>query len=89
MTAQEKFDYWLGLAQYDIGTAEAMFRSGIWLYVVFMCQQAIEKLVKGLYVLYMGNDAPYSHNIMSLLGAFEEKLPDEIGDERNLLFDQL
>jgi HEPN domain-containing protein len=89
MTAHEKFDYWLELAQYDIGTAEAMFRSGIWLYVVFMCQQAIEKLVKGLYGLYLQNDAPYVHNIRSLLAAFEDRLPEKIGSERNKLFVEL
>jgi HEPN domain-containing protein len=49
MDAQEKYDYWLDIAQYDLETASAMFDSGRWLYVVFMCQQAVEKLVKGLY----------------------------------------
>jgi HEPN domain-containing protein len=31
----------------------ALGTGGRWLYVVFMCQQAIEKLCKGLYLLYI------------------------------------
>jgi HEPN domain-containing protein len=46
MTPEEKFDYWLDIAEYDLKTAEAMFETGRWLYVVFMCQQAMEKLSK-------------------------------------------
>jgi len=52
MTKEEKYDYWLELAQYDLDTAAAMFSSGRWFYVIFMCQQAIEKLCKGLYTIY-------------------------------------
>jgi HEPN domain-containing protein len=46
---QEKYDYWLDIAKYDLDTADAMLDSKRWLYVVFMCQQAVEKLTKGLY----------------------------------------
>ena len=46
MDAQEKFEFWLDIAQYDLGVAESMLKSGRWLYTVFCCQQAIEKLVK-------------------------------------------
>ncbi|MDR0308069.1 MAG: HEPN domain-containing protein [Chitinispirillales bacterium] len=46
-------------------------RSGVffrrWLYVVFMCQQAMEKLVKGLYNYYIGDDVPRIHNIVNLM----------------------
>ena len=51
MTAEEKYAYWLELASYDLESAGAMNAAGRWFYVVFMCQQAIEKLCKGLYTL--------------------------------------
>ena len=51
-------------AEYDIETAELMLNSGRYLYVVFMCQQAIEKLVKGLFVLYLNEEPPKVHNIV-------------------------
>jgi HEPN domain-containing protein len=74
MTGEEKFEYWLDIAQYDLKTAAAMYRTGRWLYVVFMCQQALEKLVKGLYLLYLGKPAQKIHDIRTLFLEFSGKL---------------
>ena len=89
MDSQEKFGYWLDIAQYDLKTAEAMFETGRWLYVFFMCQQAIEKLVKGLYLLYIDDNVPRLHDINVIFGRFKEKLPEKLTDEREKLFDTL
>lgn len=66
MNNEEKFNYWEDIAMYDLETAEAMLTSGRYLYVVFMCQQAVEKLVKGLFVLYKGEEPPRIHNIWNI-----------------------
>jgi HEPN domain-containing protein len=66
MNNVEKYEHWEDIAQYDLDTAKAMFQSGRYLYVVFMCQQAIEKLTKGLYVLYKNEEAPRTHNIYTI-----------------------
>lgn len=66
MNNEEKFSYWEDIAMYDLETAEAMLTSGRYLYVVFMCQQAVEKLVKGLFVLYKGEEPPRIHNIWNI-----------------------
>jgi len=50
MTRAEKVDYWVDIARYDLQTAAAMFKSRRYLYTVFMCEQALEKLLKGLYI---------------------------------------
>jgi len=63
MTKEEKYIYWLQLAQYDLDTAQTMYTGGRWFYVVFMCQQAIEKLCKGIYNFYFGDNIPRVHNI--------------------------
>ncbi|GHU49174.1 DNA-binding protein [Spirochaetia bacterium] len=91
MTNEEKYDYWLDIAQYDIETAQAMFSTGRWLYVAIACQQAIEKLCKGLYTLYVDDNVPKIHNIMVLFDRFAGKLPKGMGisDETNNLFDRL
>jgi len=89
MDAQEKYEYWLDIAQYDLDTAEAMLNSRRWLYVVFMCQQAIEKLVKGLYVLYVNDSVPKSHNIRVIIEKYEILLPNKISDECYDLLDNL
>jgi HEPN domain-containing protein len=89
MDAQEKYDYWLDIAQYDFETADAMYNSGRWLYVVFMCEQAIEKLVKRLYTLYVDDNVPKTHNISSLVRAFEDKLPEPVSLDKFTLFEDL
>jgi len=89
MDSIEKFEYWFDIAQYDLETAQAMFETGRWLYVVFMCQQSIEKLCKGLYLLYIDDNIPRIHDINSLITKFEDKLPESIGDDKRLLFSRL
>ena len=81
MDSQEKYTYWLDIAQYDLDVAESMCKSSHWLYVVFMCQQAIEKLVKGLYTVYVDDNVPRIHNIKPLIEKFDDKLPKTIPEE--------
>jgi HEPN domain-containing protein len=89
MDSLEKFEYWHDIAQYDLETAQAMFAAGRWLYVVFLCQQAIEKLCKGLYLLFIDDDVPYIHDINSLITRFADKLSESIDDDKRLLFAKL
>jgi HEPN domain-containing protein len=89
MDAQEKFEYWLDIAQYDLDVADSMLVSKRWLYVVFMCQQAIEKLIKGLYQLYRGDDIPHIHNINAIISRFEDTLPFVVSEEHTELFRKL
>jgi HEPN domain-containing protein len=89
MTDQEKFDYWLQHAQYDLETAEAMFKGGRWMYVYFTCQQALEKLVKGLYILYIDDNIPRLHDISAIFGKYSIKLKEQIKTDYLALFDSL
>jgi HEPN domain-containing protein len=89
MNKQEKFDYWLDIAGYDLDTAEAMSASKRWIYVVFMCQQAIEKLIKGLCTLHLSDEIPRVHNIRTLFELIEDKLSEKASKEYYELFDTL
>ena len=89
MDAKEKLDYWVDKAEYDLVTAEALFGSGRWLYVVFMCQQAIEKLVKGLYIIFTNEDPPRIHDITKVLQIYAGKLPNAVSKDQYDLFDRL
>ena len=89
MTKEEKYAYWLDLAQYDLDTAASMFSAGRWFYVVFMCQQAIEKCCKGLYTLYLDENVPKIHNIKTIVSRFKDKLPDAISEDTLKFFDAL
>lgn len=37
---------WLDSANYDLETAEHMFKTGRYIYTVFMCHSALEKVLK-------------------------------------------
>lgn len=89
MTHKEKFNYWLEYAQYDMESAEAMYKSGRWVYVIFMCQQAIEKLCKGLYILYIDENIPRLHNINAVYSRFADKINQPLTDNYRKLFDRL
>lgn len=89
MDKDEKYLYWLDIAEYDMVTAESMFNSGRYLYVVFMCQQALEKLAKGLYSYYIDDNVPRVHNISFILSKVKDNLNVEINNEMFDLFDKL
>jgi HEPN domain-containing protein len=86
---KKKFEYWLDAAQLDLRTAEAMLDNGIWLYVVFMCQQSVEKLVKGIYNLFLDDNPPRIHNIKAIFENFEKRLTVRIPDDLFAFFDDL
>lgn len=73
---QKIVDNWRSLAEYDLATAAAMLQTGRLLYVGFMCQQAIEKILKASYVKDRGTTPPYTHNLLRLMA--ELPLKDEI-----------
>ncbi len=52
--ADKVVDNWLLLAEYDLATAQAMLQAKRLLYVGFMCQQAVEKILKACYVKSRG-----------------------------------
>ena len=84
----EKYAYWEDIARYDLDTARAMLLTGRYLYVVFMCQQAIEKLVKGLFILFKKEEPPRTHNIALILKRiFDEQLLEKkmIADNKSYL----
>jgi HEPN domain-containing protein len=59
--------YWISLSRYDINTAKAMLTSRRYLYVLFTCQQAIEKMLKALVIKNTGNFPPKIHDLVKLL----------------------
>jgi len=64
MTKEEKISYWVELSDYDWETAEAMFETKRYLYVVFMCHQVIEKIFKACFSKLKEETPPYTHDLM-------------------------
>lgn len=78
---EEDIKYWVDLADYDLETAKVMLDSGRYIYVLFMCQQAIEKILKAHVVRTTQKFPPRLHNLVRLL-----ELSELILDEENKKF---
>jgi HEPN domain-containing protein len=59
-------EQWAERARYDLDTADAMFKAGRYLYVLFCCQQAVEKALKAVIVETTGKLPPRIHNLPRL-----------------------
>ncbi|MCL2494800.1 MAG: HEPN domain-containing protein [Oscillospiraceae bacterium] len=77
----DKTQYWLDLADYDIETARAMLQTKRLLYVGFMCHQTAEKALKA--IIANNDDAPPKiHGLMKLaqLGGVYDTMSEEQKD---------
>lgn len=66
MNKQEIIQNWIYLSDYDIATAKVMLDTKRYLYVAFMCQQAIEKLLKACFVKEKEQTPPFTHSLIRL-----------------------
>lgn len=64
--ATDKVAYWINIADYDLGTAEDLYKSKRWLYVAFMCHQVIEKTLKAYWSATREDDPPFIHHLSNL-----------------------
>jgi HEPN domain-containing protein len=87
MKHNEKINYWLDISQYDLETAEVMLEGRKFLYVGFMCHQAIEKILKGYYLFVHVENPPYTHNLSYL--AKQCGIYEEFSEEQGNLIDML
>ena len=66
MELNDKVKSWINISDYDLETAKAMLKTERYLYVGFMCHQAVEKILKGYYELKKNVEPPYTHNLIYL-----------------------
>jgi HEPN domain-containing protein len=59
-------EQWIGRAQYDLDSAHAMFKAGRYLYVLFCCQQAVEKMLKSIVAQRTRELPPRTHKLSRL-----------------------
>ncbi len=70
------------MAEYDLTTAQTMLKGKRFLYVGFMCHQAIEKVLKGHYVSVKNETPPFTHNLtyLSRLSGIYDNLSEKQKD---------
>ena len=62
MASEDIARKWFEQVDEDIETAETLFKTGHWLYIGFLCHQAVEKLVKGYWLACRDDEPIYLHN---------------------------
>jgi HEPN domain-containing protein len=77
---------WLDRVSYDLDTAKAMLQTGRLIYVVFMCQQSLEKGIKALLV-FQGKEIIPIHNLRRL--AEKASITQELDDSTLIKLDFL
>lgn len=83
----DKIEYWVELAKYDLDTAKAMLKSKRYLYVGFMCNQVVEKIVKAYYVMVEKRQPPYTHKLHRL--AEDSKLYKTMSEKQKDFLDMV
>ena len=73
---------WVNASRYDLVTAKALLESRRYVYVLFMCQQCMGKLLKAHVTLHTGELAPRIHHLVPLGEMSGQKLSVE---DRTLL----
>lgn len=67
---------WFKQAQYDYETAKVMFRTGRYIYTIFMCHLSIEKALKGIYTKCHKKDVPKTHDLNYLCEVINLNSPE-------------
>ena len=57
---------WIAASRYDLETARALLESRRYLYVLFMCQQSLEKLLKAHVMARTAEFPPRIHSLVRL-----------------------
>ena len=66
---KKDIQYWIDIAIYDLDTASALLKTRRYLYVLFMCQQCLEKMLKAMVILETKKFPPRIHNLVRLAEA--------------------
>jgi len=62
---------WFEQAEYDIKSADVMFKGGRYIYSIFLCHLCIEKVLKGIFVKRFKKNPPKTHNLLYFLNALD------------------
>lgn len=67
---------WIKMSEYDLQTAKVMLETGRYLYVPFMCQQSVEKLLKAVFCHVNNSVPPRTHNLLYLVDILKLNITD-------------
>lgn len=82
-----KITYWIDMSDYDLETAKAMLETKRYLYVGFMCHQAIEKILKAYWCKVIDSTPLKIHTLSRL--AEKTQIDSDMSDEQLDIIDTL
>jgi HEPN domain-containing protein len=71
---------WIEMVDYDLITANQMFKTGRFVYVIFMCHLAIEKALKAIVCEETNRVPPKTHDLIFLINLGKVKLSGDLLD---------
>lgn len=77
---EKEIKNWLDMVDYDLTTAKQMFKTGRYVYVIFMCHLAIEKTLKAIVCAETNKIPPKTHDLIYLINLGKVKLPNDLLD---------
>jgi HEPN domain-containing protein len=77
MDAEKVKKFWMEEAEESLQVAKHLFEKRDFSYALFFGHLAVEKILKAFYVIKKKDQAPYSHNLLSLAQLAEITLSDE------------
>ncbi len=66
MDKKEIIGYWIGTADSDYSTMTNLYESEDYHWSLFMGHLVIEKLIKAVYIINIGNNPPKTHDLLRL-----------------------
>lgn len=72
---RQEIERWLSQSDKDFEAAQYNFKGELYYIAAFLCQQAVEKALKALFLLEKSGEAPQSHSLIYL--ASETNIPQE------------
>lgn len=85
--SEKDIKIWIEIAEEDLETAICCFNDKKLIWSVVMCQQAMEKIIKALYVKNTGQVPEKTHNLVKL--AQNTNIADYCNEEIIVLFNKL
>jgi HEPN domain-containing protein len=80
MTQQDTIQFWFNSSLDDLKTAKAMLAASRYNYAMFMCQQALEELLKAIIVAQTNGHPPFIHDLVTLSQKINLKIPKHISE---------
>lgn len=75
---QRAIKFWISSAKDNFDIAEDMLHTGRYSFCMFMCQQAVEALLKAIHIIKTGERPIYIHKLPRLLDLTGLKIPNSV-----------